>query len=53
MNPGKFCRQCGEGRWIAKTAGHVFAVIDGAVYDTASPRPDLCIYGAWKVVVDV
>ena len=50
MNPAKFCTQFLNGRWIVRTAKHVFAVIDGVVLDETSPRPDRCIYGAWEVI---
>ena len=49
MNPGKFCAQFPTGRWIVRTAKHVFAVVNGVVLDTASPCPGRCIYGAWEV----
>jgi len=49
MNPAKFCSEFKIGHWIAQTAKHVFAVIDGVVLDTSSPRPNRCIYAAWEV----
>ena len=49
MNPVDFCREYGKGRYIVRTAKHVFAVIDGVVMDTAKPRPDRCIYCAWRL----
>ena len=52
MNPAKFAVAYPHGRYIAKTAGHVFAVIDGVCYDTHSPSPARCIYGAWRVTID-
>ncbi len=50
MNPAKFGTAYPTGRWIARTAKHVMAIIDGVVVDTHSPRPDRCIYGAWEVL---
>lgn len=50
MNPAKFGAAYPTGRWIARTAKHVFAIIDGVVIDTHSPSPARCIYGAWEVL---
>lgn len=50
MNPAKFCIQFPAGRWIARTAKHVFTIVDGVVLDTFSPDPARCIYGAWEVL---
>src|SRR6266853_627629 len=33
MNPTMFCEQFKTGRWILRTVDHVFAVVDGVVYD--------------------
>lgn len=49
MNPRAFAAQYPSGRFICKTAGHVYAVIDGTVYDTSPAREDRCIYGAWRI----
>jgi hypothetical protein len=49
MNPAKFCAAYPKGRFICRTAKHVFAVIDGVVFDTWEQRPDRCIYVAWQV----
>lgn len=49
MNPAEFVRQHPEGRWIVFTAKHVFAVVDGVVYDESPERADRCIYRAWKI----
>lgn len=49
MNPATFCKQFAEGRYIVKTAKHVFAIIDGVVHDSWEQRADRCIYGCWKV----
>ena len=38
------------GSWVARVAGHVTAVIDGAIHDTSHPRPDACVYCAWKII---
>lgn len=50
MNPAKFCATYTTGRYICRVAKHVFAVVDGVVYDTTENRPDRCIYTAWQVV---
>ncbi len=49
MNPSKFCGEFKRGKYICRTAKHVFAVIDGVVHDTWEQRPDRCIYTAWEV----
>lgn len=48
MTPVQFAREYPEGRWIVRTAGHVFAFIDGVGYDEDPERDDRCIYGAWE-----
>ena len=49
MNPAKFCERVKIGRWILRTVDHVFAVVDGVVYDEQCPTSKrLCIYGAWS-----
>jgi len=49
MNPTTFCRQFPSGRYICKTAKHVFAVVDGVLNDDWAQEPDRCIYTAWRV----
>lgn len=49
MHPWKFCKEYNNGKYICRTAGHVFAVIDGVVFDTIAPSVDRCIYKAWKI----
>jgi hypothetical protein len=49
MNPLTFCTQFQSGRYICRTAGHVFAVIDGVVSDMEPERADRCIYVAWMI----
>src|SRR6478672_2021687 len=39
MNPAKFCNQFRQRRWVASTAKHVFAVIDGVGHDEAPAGP--------------
>lgn len=51
MNPPKFCRQFPSGRYICKTAKHVFAVIDGVVYDDHVTYDERCIYSAWEIQI--
>jgi len=53
MNPAKFCAEFKQGRFIARTAKHVFAVIDGVVHDSWEQRPDRCIYGVWELTKQV
>lgn len=36
------------GRFILKTAHHVFACIDGVLIDDRRPEPYRCVYGAWE-----
>jgi hypothetical protein len=50
MTPGRFCAEHPTGRWIVKTAKHVFAVVGGVILDETFPRLDRCVYGAWEVV---
>jgi hypothetical protein len=47
MNPPTFSRLHPKGKWIARTAKHVHAVIDGVHYDTDRLYDARCIYGAW------
>ena len=49
MNPQVFCETYRSRRYICRVAKHVFAVIDGVVYDTFENRPDRCIYTAWEI----
>jgi len=49
MNPLTFAKQFPTGRYICRTAKHVYCVIDGAVFDTVKPRHNRCIYTAWEI----
>lgn len=49
MNPETFCALHREGRWIVRTAKHVFAVVDGALHDDRAVRPDRCVYAAYRL----
>ena len=49
MNPVKFAEQFPKGRFICRTAKHVYAVIDGVALDTARSKPNRCIYNAWRI----
>lgn len=49
MNPQTFTKQFQAGRYICRTAKHVFAEVDGVVMDTSRPRPNRCIYSAWRI----
>ena len=51
MNIAEFCGQYSTGRYICRVAKHVFAVVNGVVYDTDINRCDRCVYLAWKVEV--
>lgn len=42
MTPVKFCQQNKTGKYILKTRGHVFAVIDGVIHDTSPIRRPGC-----------
>lgn len=49
MNPATFCNQFTEGRYICRASHHVFAVVDGVLFDTFENRPNRCIYTAWRI----
>lgn len=49
MNPPEFCRNFAKGRYIVRTAKHVFAVIDGFVHDDHVTYDARCIYAAWEI----
>lgn len=49
MSPARFCAEYPEGRWMITTPRHIFAVINGVVYDAFNERPDRCVYKAWRV----
>lgn len=49
MNPAVFVERFPTGTFICKVARHVFAVIDGVVFDEFENRPDRCIYTAWRI----
>lgn len=49
MNPATFVQRFPQGRYICQVAKHVFAVIDGVIYDTHQNRPDRCIYACWAI----
>lgn len=36
-----------KGRWAVSVAGHMTAVVDGAVMDVDPVRPSACVYAAW------
>jgi hypothetical protein len=50
MNPVSFSQRYPVGRFIVRTAGHVFAFINGVAYDDTPEGPNRCIYGAWEVI---
>lgn len=49
MNPQTFAKQFPHGRYICRTAKHVYAVIDGVAHDIHRSRPNRCIYTAWRI----
>lgn len=49
MNPAAFTERFRTGRYICQVAKHVFAVIEGVVYDDFENRPDRCIYACWQI----
>jgi hypothetical protein len=49
MNPVRFCCEFPKGRYIARVAKHVVAVVDGTMYATFPERDDRCIYGVWAL----
>ncbi len=49
MNPAKFAERFQNGRFICRTAKHVYAVIDGVAMDTARSKSNRCIYTAWRI----
>lgn len=49
MNPDTFGREYAQGVYICRTAKHVYAVVDGVIHDDHAPRPDRCIYTAWRI----
>ena len=49
MNPVTFTKQFSSGVYICRTAKHVFAVLNGVVFDDHKAGPSRCIYTAWKI----
>lgn len=49
MNVEQFADQFTHGVYIARTAKHVLAVVDGVVHDDCIPNGARCVYGAWEV----
>lgn len=49
MNPVDFADEHPRGTFICKTAGHVYAVINGVAHDLEPTYDESCIYGAWWV----
>ena len=49
MNPVAFASQFPAGRYICRTAKHVYAVIDGVSLDIYRSRPNRCIYTAGRI----
>lgn len=49
VNVVGFCAGAGaKGRWVVQCAKHLFAVIDGTVFDDGQPRWNACVYAAWR-----
>lgn len=49
MNIAAFAETHETGTYILRVSKHVFAMIDGVVYDTGESRPDKCVYGYWQI----
>lgn len=49
MTVAAFVAAYPRGRFIVRVAKHVFAAIDGVVYDDIAPRRDRCVYTVWEV----
>lgn len=49
MNPVTFAKTFKRGRFICRTAKHVYAVLDGVVQDTHPEYDERCIYGAYRL----
>ena len=49
MNPVIFAKTYHRGRYICRTAKHVYAVIDGVVQDNNPEYNERCIYGAYRL----
>jgi len=49
MNVEMFCCLYSHGRYIARIAKHVMAVIDGVVYDIDGPLLEKCVYAAYRI----
>lgn len=50
MTLGEFALSDGsDGRWIARCAKHVIAVIDGVIHDDGRPRFEACVYNAFRM----
>lgn len=45
----QFIQDHGQGRYIVRKRGHVFAVIDGVVYDRFSQAPRVRIKNVWEL----
>lgn len=48
MNCASFSRSFPRGRFLCRTSTHVFAVINGTVFDDAQTPPNQCIFAAWE-----
>lgn len=49
MNPVLFIQKYPKGTFLCFVAKHVFACIDGVIYDDNLIRADRCIYTAWEI----
>lgn len=47
----KFCRVFPLGSYYVRKKGHAYAIVNGVVYDTQSPKPRERILEAWKYSV--
>ena len=49
MSVTKFVDTYPQGMWVVHIAKHLFACVNGVVFDVNQPRPDACVYAAWKI----
>lgn len=50
MTPTKFCQKYNTGKYVVRIDRHVFAVINGVVFDSWKFRPGTRVYTAWEFV---
>ena len=50
MTVGRFVSEHPTGRYIVRVRGHVFAVLDGTVFDAFQLKPRMHVVQAWKAI---